>query len=873
MSAKYFWITKPAITLLCLIALASVLAGLSPDLLFASENEPKQVLVLHSYHIGLNWTDDIMAGIREVFSQQLIPPQMVVEYMDCKRNDSRAYQSQVLEDFLTCKFQGKRFDLVLLSDNNALDFVRRHRDDLFAGVPTVFCGINNFKPSSIEGMEAVTGVAEMPEVGKTIDLALKLHPGTEEIIFIGRTEGDTGLSNDELFHSAARKFEGLLTVTFWNDVPLEELQGRLPKLGAGSLVFIGSEIKTAAGDILSFVDSARKVREASSVPLYSFWDIFFGEGIVGGKLVSGLAQGRLAAQLAMRVLNGENPEAIEVATTASNAYMFDYPELKRFGISLNVLPEGSVVVHRPSPFYKISEKQLWAALVFMISLSVALLATMLGRMRAVKALGISEELFRSIIDSSPMGIHLYRLEPDGRLVLTGANPATDTMLGVENQALIGKTLEEAFPDRVVKELPDRFREVCAQGRLWHTEAIAYENKTYELFAFPTGPDTMACMFSDISERKQAQDQIRASRQMLQLVLDYIPQYVFWKDLDSVYLGCNRNFARAAGVETPQNIIGKTDYDLAWKKEEADFYLECDRRVMESDTPELHIIESQLQASGKQAWLDTNKIPLHDKEGRVVGILGTFTDITERKRAEEDLVKANREMEAFVYTVSHDLRSPLTPIIGYADFLREYCRDRVDEQVLHCLAEISASGNRMMALMEDLLTLAKIGQVERPAEPFDAGEVVNEVVCGLAELITQAGVSVNVGDLPTLRVPKTLLSLIFNNLIGNAVRYAGKDGTHIEVGGERTGDLARFYVRDHGPGIPEKERNRIFEVFYRGKTGKQTRGTGVGLATVQKIARVYGGRAWVEETKGGGSTFWVEMVDAPVIDPITQAVAK
>jgi signal transduction histidine kinase len=141
-------------------------------------------------------------------------------------------------------------------------------------------------------------------------------------------------------------------------------------------------------------------------------------------------------------------------------------------------------------------------------------------------------------------------------------------------------------------------------------------------------------------------------------------------------------------------------------------------------------------------------------------------------------------------------------------------------------------------------------------------VVNDVACGLAEIITKAGVSVAVGDLPTLRVPRTLLFQVFHNLIGNAIRYGCKPGDVIEVGGERKEEKVRLYVRDYGPGIPEEERGLIFEAFYRGTTGKDNKGTGIGLATVQKIARLFDGRAWVEDTPGGGSTFWVELVDVP-----------
>ena len=135
-----------------------------------------------------------------------------------------------------------------------------------------------------------------------------------------------------------------------------------------------------------------------------------------------------------------------------------------------------------------------------------------------------------------------------------------------------------------------------------------------------------------------------SQELLQLVINNIPQAIFWKDCDSVYLGCNQTFAEDAGF-TPEQIIGKTDYDLPWTTEEADFFRSCDAAVMKSDTPQLNIIESQLQADGKQAWLKTNKIPLHDNEGKVIGILGTYEDITEQKQQEEVLRQQSLAMDA------------------------------------------------------------------------------------------------------------------------------------------------------------------------------------------------------------------------------------
>ena len=159
-----------------------------------------------------------------------------------------------------------------------------------------------------------------------------------------------------------------------------------------------------------------------------------------------------------------------------------------------------------------------------------------------------------------------------------------------------------------------------------------------------GETCIVSVLRDISDRVQSEKALRDSQRMLQLVMDNIPQAIFWKDRDSVFLGCNRNFARDAGLDSPEDIVGKTDYDLAWKEEETNFYRECDRRVMENDTPEYHIIEPQLQGDGKQAWLDTNKVPLHDSEGNVVGILGTYEDITERMLMEELLESEQKILE-------------------------------------------------------------------------------------------------------------------------------------------------------------------------------------------------------------------------------------
>lgn len=257
-------------------------------------------------------------------------------------------------------------------------------------------------------------------------------------------------------------------------------------------------------------------------------------------------------------------------------------------------------------------------------------------------------------------------------------------------------------------------------------------------------------------------------------------------------------------------------------------------------------------------------PLHNAEGETEK-LAVYRDITGRKQAEEKLREANRELDAFVYTVSHDLRSPLTPIIGFAEFLADEYRDRLDAQGLELLGEIETQGQKMLALMEDLLTLSRVGRVEPPPAPLPLGPIVDEVLDRYSREINRLGLRVAVGPLPALRLPATLLGELFAILVENAVTYAGTPGGALEIGSQSAGDQARLFVRDHGVGVPEEERQRIFDPFYRGASTGHSRGTGIGLATVRKVARLYGGRCWVEETPGGGATFLVELPLQPELD--------
>ncbi len=224
---------------------------------------------------------------------------------------------------------------------------------------------------------------------------------------------------------------------------------------------------------------------------------------------------------------------------------------------------------------------------------------------------------------------------------------------------------------------------------------------------------------DITDRKRTEDELRESRQMLETVLDTIPARVFWKDRDLNFLGCNRPFALDAGFDSPAELIGRNDNQMGWA-EQAELYRSDDRKVIESGQAKLNYEEPQSTPNGGWIWLRTSKIPLRDTEGNIRGVLGTYEDITEIKRADEEirtlnaelenrvaqrtaqLEAANKELEAFGFSVSHDLRAPLRAIDGFTRILEEDYAPGLDEEGRRLCAVVRQNTRRMNELIDDLL---------------------------------------------------------------------------------------------------------------------------------------------------------------------------
>ncbi len=386
-------------------------------------------------------------------------------------------------------------------------------------------------------------------------------------------------------------------------------------------------------------------------------------------------------------------------------------------------------------------------------------------------------------------------------------------------------------------------------------------------------------FRDVTDKKIAERALKESKQMLQIVMNNIPQFIFWKDRNLTYLGCNSNFAKAAGFSKPEEVVGKTDNDLAWKKEEAASYREYDNKVMDTNMPQYHIIEQQKQADGKQAWIDTNKIPLHDANGNVVGILGSYEDITDRKKAEEEkeklnheLEEANQEMKNFVYIASHDLREPLRKVAAFGDMLQKSLGGKLESEDAENLQFMIDGAQRMNKMIEGLLVYSRVSTKTNPPEVVDLNEIVKQLQqLELSIVLQEKQVAMEIPEsLPSVAADPVQIRQLMQNLIANGIKYQAKGNIpSITITSKWTGNgTVRINVTDNGIGIKPEYQQAIFVMFKRLHSRSEYEGTGIGLAVCKKIVERHGGQIGIESEYGKGCTFWFTMpvaVTAKVVE--------
>ncbi len=370
-----------------------------------------------------------------------------------------------------------------------------------------------------------------------------------------------------------------------------------------------------------------------------------------------------------------------------------------------------------------------------------------------------------------------------------------------------------------------------------------------------GKQQLQATVRDITERKKAEEELRTSENKYKTLLENLPQKIFLKDKELHYLSCNENYARDLNIK-PDEIVGKTDYDF-FPKELAEKYRTNDKRIITSG--KIGDVEEKYIEHRQERLVRTIKIPVRDEQNNLIGILGIFWDITDRKKAEEKTREAIEIKSEFTSMVSHELRTPLTAIKEGIAIVSDGSAGSVNDEQRDFLDTAKRNVDRLARLINDVLDFQKLeaGRVDFNIEEGNINEVVREVQKELVSLVKEKGLDFILKldeKLPRIRFDRDKIIQVLTNLINNAVKFTNKGS--ITISTSREGNTVRVSVKDTGAGIGKEDIPKLFHKFEQLTKGtyRKTGGTGLGLAISRGIIAGHKGKIWAESEPGRGTTF-------------------
>lgn len=454
---------------------------------------------------------------------------------------------------------------------------------------------------------------------------------------------------------------------------------------------------------------------------------------------------------------------------------------------------------------------------------------------------------------------------------TYVNQRAGHILNRDPEELIGKNIWEEFPEGIGQEFHRAYYQAVSEQRMIQLEEYYLPwNKWFESRIYPSS-EGLLIFFQDITARKQAEIALIQSEQRYRSLAIASAQIIWFSDANGKTVG---------DTSAWQQLTGQTDAEikgLGWLEA---IHPDSRERVHQSW---LHAVATQslyeqvqptrtLDGSYRDFWV--RGVPVREADGTVREWIGTCTDITERKRAEEalqqakaeleikvqertrDLMCSNQELELFASVASHDLQEPLRAISGFTQLLmQDLPAELLDESTREYMHWIVDGTQRMQQLIHDLLAYSRVGTHDLVLAPTDCNEVLEQVLRNLQVAIAENDAAIFHDSLPVVIADKTQLVQLFQNLIGNAIKFRRKESPRVYIRVEQTASEQIFSIRDNGIGIQSRYLEQIFEVFKRLHTRQEFPGTGIGLAICKKIVDRHGGHLWAESKPDEGTVFY------------------
>jgi len=522
------------------------------------------------------------------------------------------------------------------------------------------------------------------------------------------------------------------------------------------------------------------------------------------------------------------------------------------------------------------DRQFWWRVLEGLAVVAAAVAGFLGGRHSRRRRDPDPDL-RELFDRAPAACH--SLNPDG--VFVEINQTELDWLGYARGEIVGvRRFGDFLTDAGRQTFAANFPRLLAEGRV---DDLEFDLIRRDGSAMPVLLSATAVldasgrfvasrsMMFDLRGRRAGE--MARQRAFLRQVIDLDPSFIFAKDREGRFVLANQAAAEAYGTTTDA-IIGRTDRDFNPDVSEVDHFRRDDLDVIDGGREKLIPEERITDASGRTRWLQTIKRPLPAPDGSGTLVLGIAVDITERKRAENEvralnadlearvemrtreLEEANRELEAFSYSVSHDLRAPLRHIHGYVEMLTRATEGQLSDKARRYLSTIASASREMGVLIDDLLSFSRMGRAELREERVDLNALIEECRAGL----DTAGRAIDweIAPLPEACGDRAMLKQVVANLLDNAVKYTRpRERAVVAVSEAPSADPAwvTVAVRDNGVGFDPAFAGKLFGVFQRLHRADEFEGTGIGLANIRRIVTRHGGRVWAESEPGRGASFY------------------
>ncbi len=507
------------------------------------------------------------------------------------------------------------------------------------------------------------------------------------------------------------------------------------------------------------------------------------------------------------------------------------------------------------------------------------------RKKAEEKLTESENKFRTIFEN--IGDIYYRADLKGNVTL--ANPAAVKIMGYDSiEEVIGKNLAEDFyyyPEawKIFMEELKKHSEVknleVTLKRKDGTLVIVEVNSHFVHDA--TGkPIEVEGIAHNITERKKAEKRLQESEEKLRVMFESITDGVIVTDLTGTVVEANDGAAHLVGYSNKEELIGRNAFEFVSPKDRA-LAMNATKKTLEGGLVQERTEYTILTADGEEINTDSSAAVLYDSSGNPTGIINVVRDITERKKAEQELRERNEQLKAqreelvekatelelvsqakseFLASMSHELRTPLNAVIGFSELMLDGIPGEINDEQRGCVNDILDSGRRLLSLINDILDLSKVeaGKIELKLQNLDIADIISGVVQIIKPVLDKNRQEIEVSvmqGLPKVRGDKNRLEQILLNLLSNASKFTDQGGrVRIHVG--RKDDYCQVAVIDTGIGIKKEDQEHVFEAFVQGETlsDRKKEGTGLGLTLTKRFVEATGGRIWMESEYGKGSTF-------------------